>query len=66
MFQMNKKSARELKMCTGNKKCAQGTKNAPLSKNEVHEDTIWQSEIFCGTLQYLIAVRGLIWPCMVL
>ena len=42
----NKKCAREQKMCKetkivqGNKRCAQGTKFVPLSKNEVHKETM--------------------------
>ena len=41
----------EQKNVQGNKKCAQGPKNVPLSKNEVHKDR-GQNVIFCDKSWY--------------
>ena len=64
-------------MCNGtknvqrNKKCAQGAKNVPLSKNEVHKETmgakcnlLWHIMVLnCHEWPYM-ASCGLVWPCM--
>ena len=56
------------KMCRG-KKCALGTKNVPLSKNEVHNggkcNLLWHIMVLNCLLWPYMALYGLVWSCMV-
>ena len=70
--QGNKKCAREQKMCKrpknvqGNKKYAHGTKQVPLSKNEVYKETMWAKCNLLWNIMVLNCCVCLVWLCVAL